>query len=163
MHWACLKWWIVHSLVVFASKDPHQTPAPAVLETLARLPQIPLLLGQDRGKPCQNFSKRRQRGLFVKATLHQWLYAGAKRVSGLNWDFRSPGQTSAGKQQRKVFNSCEWGGDRHVYMFELNPTPACLSRMKMLDWDPGPPAFLGFGWLSQSLNRNERLTEKSLL
>lgn len=31
-----------------------------------------------------------------------------------------------------------------TYMFELNPTHACLSRMKMLDWDPGPAAFWGF-------------------
>lgn len=70
MHWAYV--WndglCIHGSSLLL-RTPHQTASPTVLETLARLLQIPLLLGHDRHELCQNFSKRRRQGLFVKATL----------------------------------------------------------------------------------------------
>lgn len=165
MHWAYV--WndglCIHGSSLLL-RTPHQTASPAVLETLARLPQIPLLLGHDRHEPCQNFSKRRRRGLFVKPryTTSVALCRSQKSL-WIELGFLVPRQTSAVKQQRKVLNSLELGGDRHVYMFELNPMPACLSLHERARRGPGACSFWGFWWLSQSLNRNERLTEKSLL
>lgn len=159
MHWAYV--WndglCIHGSSLLL-RTPHQTASPAVLETLARLPQIPLLLGHDRREPCQNFSKRRRRGLFVKVAL-----CWSQKSLRIELGFLVPRQTSPVKQQRKVFNSLELAGDRHVYMFELNPMPACLSLHERARRGPGARGFWGFWWLSQSLNRNERLTEKSLL
>ncbi len=146
-------------------RTPHQTPTPAVLETLARLPQIPLLSGHDRLEPCQNFSKKASTRS-SSCCLWKLRYATSLALCRSQKSFRIelgflvPGQTSAIKQQQKVFNSWERDGVRHVYMFELNPTPACLSRHERARWGPGACGFWGFGWLSQSLNRNEWLTEE---
>lgn len=95
-----LKWWIVHSWLVFASEDPTSD--------VERPLSLKFWLDFHKSRYCgvttdtgaKTWAKTCRRGAHRDvcescASLHHWLYAGAKRVSGLNEDFWSPPSNSS--------------------------------------------------------------------